>query len=220
MPPSPTAAGAALGPLFAGPAGAGGITWGAVLPILVAVPAIALLVIALVRGRLPTALAAAGVFLPVVAYAFGSLYVLEGSKQTTFCGSCHVMTPLTASLEANDGSLASTHYTRGLVPHDEACYTCHSGYGIWGGVDAKKAGVMHMVRTITARYEFPLKLHGTFDIGSCLGCHAFAPAFRAVQEHQNAELQKQILACEIGCTGLCHPAAHPASALNGGGPVS
>jgi hypothetical protein len=219
MVPSPTAAAAAVGPLFAGPA-AGGVPWSAVLPILVAVPAIALLVVGLVRGRLPTAFAAAAVFLPVAAYALGSLYVLEGSKQTSFCGSCHVMTPLLASLEADDGSLASTHFTRGLVPHDEACYTCHSGYGIWGGVDAKRAGVMHMIRTVTGRYELPLKLNGTFDIDSCLGCHAFAPAFRAVADHRNPDLQKQIMAHEISCTGLCHPEAHPASARNGAVPAS
>ena len=220
MSPAPTAIPGALGPLFAGPSGAGGVSWAAVLPALVAVPAIALLVIGLLRGRLPTAFAAAAVLLPVAAYALGSLYVLEGSKQTQFCGSCHVMTPLVASLGENDGSLASTHYTRGLVPHDEACYTCHSGYGIWGGVDAKKAGVMHMVRTVTGRYELPLKTYGTFDIDSCLGCHAFAPAFRDVTEHQNVDIQKQIASGEMGCTGLCHPAAHPAAALSGGGPVS
>jgi hypothetical protein len=218
VPPS-TAAAEALGPLFEGPA-SGGIQWAAVLPVMLAIPAIVLLLIGLVRGRLPVAFAAAGLFLPVAAYAVASLYVLEGSRKPSFCGSCHVMTPLLASIRANDGSLASTHYARGLVPHEEACYTCHSGYGIWGGVDAKMAGVMHMIRTVTGRYELPLKTHGPFDIESCLGCHAHAPAFRAVVDHQNPEVQKQLLSHEMSCTGICHPEAHPASALNGPVPAS
>lgn len=220
MPPAPTAAAEALGPLFAGPAAESGIPWAAVLALLVALPAAALLVRGLVRGRLPAALAAAGVLLPVGAYALGSFYMLEGSKQTSFCGSCHVMTPLLASLDAEDGGLAGTHFARGLVPHDEACYTCHSGYGIWGGFDAKVAGVMHMVRTVTGRYELPLKVNAPFDIDSCLGCHAVTATFRDVEAHRNEELQKQLLAREMSCTGICHPPAHPAWALGGETPAS
>lgn len=220
MPPAPTAAAEALGPLFVGP-GTGGIEWSAILPILIAIPAIVLLVSRLfARSPFPPALAAAGLLLPVAAYAVASLYVLEGSRKPSFCGSCHVMTPLLASVRGDDGSLASTHYARGLVPHDQACYTCHSGYGIWGGVDAKMAGVMHMIRTVTGRYELPLKTHGPFDIDSCLGCHAHAPAFRAVADHQNPDVQKQLLSHELTCTGICHATAHPESALNGAVPAS
>ena len=203
-------------PLFAGPPAAQGIHWVALLAIVVAGAAAVLLVWALIRGRLPTSYIAAAVLLPVGAYGLGSLHLLEGSKEISFCGSCHLMTPILNSLQGNDGSLASTHYARGLVPHDKACFTCHSGYGIWGGVDAKMAGVMHMVRTATGWYTLPITLNGRFDIDSCLGCHAFAPSFRAVEAHQDPELQKQLVTREISCTGICHPAAHPDSALNGG----
>ena len=203
-------------PLFAGPAAVHGIHWSAVLAAALACAAAILLVWRLVTGRpAPPSYATAGLLLPIAAYGLASLYMLEGSKQVSFCGSCHVMTPIVKSLQSNDGSLASTHYTRGLVPHEEACFTCHSGYGIWGGVDAKMAGVMHMVRTATGWYELPLKHNGPFDIDSCLGCHAFAPTFRAVEAHQDPDLQKQLWARQIGCTGICHPAAHPDSALNG-----
>lgn len=210
----------ATSPLFAGPPAAHGIPWLAVLAMLVAAAAAILLLWGLVRGRLPASYSAAAVLLPLAAYALASLHMLESSKQVAFCGSCHVMTPLLNSLQGNDGSLASIHYARGLVPHDQACFTCHSGYGIWGGVDAKMAGVMHMVRTATGWYSLPLTLNGPFDINSCLGCHAFAPSFRAVEAHQDPELQKQLLTHELSCTGVCHPAAHPDSALTGGGPAS
>jgi hypothetical protein len=210
----------ATSPLFAGPPAAHGIQWLPVLALVVGGMAAILLLWGLVRGRLPAGYGMAAVFLPIAAYGLASLHMLEGSKQVSFCGSCHVMGPIVKSLQGNDESLASIHYNRGLVPHDQACFTCHSGYGIWGGVDAKMAGVMHMVRTATGRYTLPLKLNGTFDINSCLGCHAYAPSFRAVEAHQDPDLQKQLLSHELSCTGLCHPAAHPESALTGGGPAS
>ena len=207
-----------LGPLFAGPPAAHGIHWSAIFAIALGCAATALLLWRIVRGYVAPGFATAGVLLPIAAYGFASLYMLEGSKQVTFCGSCHVMTPLLKSVESNDGSLASVHYARGLVPHEDACFTCHSGYGIWGGVDAKMAGVMHMVRTVTGWYTLPITHNGPFDIDSCLGCHAFAPSFRAVEAHQDPDLQKQLLSRQMGCTGICHPAAHPESALNGGAP--
>jgi len=205
-------------PLFAGPPAAHGIPWLAVLAIVATAAAAILLAWGLIRGRMPASLGSAAVLLPVAAYGLASVHMLEASKNVAFCGSCHVMTPIVKSLQANDGSLASIHYNRGLVPHESACFTCHSGYGIWGGVDAKIAGVMHMVRTATGRYELPLKLNGTFDIDSCLGCHAPSPAFRAVEAHQDPDLQKALLSHEISCTGTCHPAAHTESALTGGVP--
>ena len=205
------------GPLFATELGGHGLPWLHALPILIAVPAAAVLAWGLLRGRLLPAVGSAAAFLSAASFAFGGLLVLEESKRVGFCGSCHVMTPLVASLEGDDGSLASTHFARGLVPHDTACYTCHSGYGIWGTFQAKRAGVMHMVHTVTGGYELPLHLNAPFDIDSCLGCHLAAPSFRAVEVHQSPDVQQALLSHEMGCTGACHPAAHPPSALGGGG---
>lgn len=210
----------AAGPLFAGPPAAGGIPWLHVLPLAVALPAILILLVGLVRGRLPRALGAAGVLLPIGAYLLGTMLLLEDSKRTQFCGSCHLMTPILRSVQSNDGSLASTHFAHGRVPHAEACYTCHSGYGIWGTVDAKKAGIMHMVRTVTGRYDLPIQHIGPFDIDSCLNCHAHAATFRAVEAHQDPDLQQQLVSRELACTGACHPPAHPEAALNGGRPAA
>jgi hypothetical protein len=208
-------------PLFSGPSAAHGVHWLVVLAGILAIAAAFLLLWRLFGGsRAPIGLATAAVLLPIAAYGVAALYMLEGSKEVTFCGSCHVMTPVMKSVQGNDGSLASTHYNRGLVPHDQACFTCHSGYGIWGGIDAKLAGVGHMVRTATSRYDLPLAMNGPFDINSCLGCHAHAPSFRAVEAHRDPDLQKQLLARELSCTGACHPSAHPPEALTGGAPTS
>lgn len=207
----------ASGPLFVPPGAEQGLPWAAILPLVVAAPAIVLLLMGLFgRRRLPAALGAAALIVPISAYGFGALYVMEGSKDVSFCGSCHVMTPIVAALESDKESLSSIHFRRGLVPHDQACYACHSGYGIWGTMDAKIAGLMHMVRTLTGDYDLPIEMHAPFDINSCLSCHAASPAFREVAEHQDPDVQKALLSREMSCTGVCHPDAHPASALTGG----
>ena len=203
-------------PLFSWPPAHRGLDWLQILPIIVAIPAAAVLLVGLVRGRLMPAAAAAGIiFLPVATYGLGALLLMEDSKTVRFCGSCHVMTPIVASLNADGDSLAAVHYRRGLVSHEEACFVCHSGYGIWGTVDAKMAGIRHMVRTATSDYKFPIEHRGPFDIDSCLNCHARSATFRAVGAHQDPDTQQALFKREMSCTGICHSAGHPDDALMG-----
>jgi hypothetical protein len=208
-----------LGPLFVPPADVH-FFW-----IVVLVPALlatALLLVALVRGRFPGGrvigggVAAAAWLLSVFAYGFGAIHLAEEAKSVAFCGSCHVtMAPLVQSLSSQEESLAAIHYQSGAVSRVEACYTCHSGYGIWGTVSAKQAGLGHMWRTLTRDYEFPLEHNGAYDIDACQNCHAGTRAFRDVEEHRDPDLAQAMVDREIGCTGDCHPAAHPESALMG-----
>lgn len=209
------------GPLFAWQTSPHGYTWLQIFPLLTVLPAVVILLRGLKRGRLSEAAGATGlVFLPMGAYALAMLLLMEDSKRVTFCGSCHVMTPILESLQQDNGSLASIHFRRGRVSHEEACFVCHSGYGIWGTVDAKMAGIRHMVHTVTGKYERPLKLNGPFDISSCLSCHAQAANFRAVEAHQAIDLQEALMAREMSCTGACHPSAHPDEAIAAGAPAS
>ena len=208
------------GPLFAWPRPEG-LPWLALLPLLAALAAVVPLLLGLVRGRLQPAAGVAGVLLlPLVAYWLAGLFILERSKRVDFCGSCHVMAPVVASVQGNDGSLASMHYAHGAVPYEEACYICHSGYGIWGTVDAKRAGIAHMWNTVTGDYDLPITLRGPFNIDSCLNCHAPAATFRGVEAHRDMDLQQALVAREMSCTGVCHPSAHPETALQGGGDAS
>ena len=135
------------------------------------------------------------------------LLIMEDSKTVSFCGSCHVMTPIVASLQKEGDSLAATHFQRGLVSHEQACFTCHSGYGIWGTLDAKLAGVRHMLKTATHSYTFPIEHRGPFDIDSCLNCHARAATFQAVDAHQDPDTQQALFKREMSCTGVRHVAA-------------
>jgi nitrate/TMAO reductase-like tetraheme cytochrome c subunit len=204
-----------LGPLFNWPPSPPGFQWLHALPILAALPAVGILGRGLLRGRLHPALAAAGVAVfPLAAYALGMFLIVEESKGVEFCGSCHVMSPIVRSLNGTEG-LAALHFRTGRISHDEACYICHSGYGIWGTFDAKMAGLRHMLHTVTGNYDTPLKLHGSFDINSCLSCHARAEAFRAVEAHQDPDLQNALVSREMSCVGICHDPPHPETALNG-----
>ena len=209
----------ALGPLFVPPAD---VHWFWIAVLAPAVPAIALLLIALVRGRFPGGrligggIAGAAWLLSLFAYLLGAIHLTEEAKRVEFCGSCHdTMPPLVESLSSDEESLAAIHYQRGAVSRVEPCYTCHSGYAIWGTVSAKQAGLGHMWRTLTHDYKFPLEHKGPFDIDSCQNCHAGTNAFRDVEEHRDPELAQALLDREIGCTGDCHPAAHPEGALRG-----
>ena len=141
---------------------------------------------------------------------------MDASKEVEFCGSCHeTMSPLVEAMRHDGDSLAAVHYRGGAVSHREACYECHSGYGLYGDMGAKLAGVRHMLRAATGQYTFPLELHGSFDLDSCLECHATAEPFRAVEVHRDPDLQQQLVGGELGCTGLCHAEAHPDWALQG-----
>lgn len=203
-----------LGPLFVAPHEPDRL---GLIIALVAVAVIAVGLLVLVRGRLPDLLSFSGVLLlPIFAYVVGDLHLLEMSKKVEFCGSCHeTMSPIVEAMRSDTEYLSSFHYRRGAVPHESACYRCHSGYGLLGDTKAKTAGVMHMVRTITRSYEFPLQKVGTFDIQSCLDCHAQAAPFRAQEAHQDPDLQQALIAGEMGCTGACHADPHPPEALQG-----
>lgn len=203
-----------LGPLFV-PPDAPDRFW--ILILAVVVPVMAVAVLVMVRGRLPSALSSmAFLLLPPFGYVLGDIHLLEESKTVTFCGSCHeTMSPIVTALHEDTESLAAIHFQRGRVPHADACYRCHSGYGIWGDVGAKLAGVQHMLNTVTGDYDYPLKPRATFDIDACRDCHAGTTNFRAVEAHQDPDMQQALLAGEMSCTGVCHPAAHPDWALEG-----
>ena len=184
---------------------------------LVAVTVIAVGFVALLRGRLPDVFSFSALLLvPLFAYVVGDLHLLEVSKKVEFCGSCHeTMSPILEAMRSDTEYLSSFHYRRGAVPRDSACYRCHGGYGLQGDTKAKLGGMMHMLHTITGNYEFPLKKVGTFDIQSCLDCHAQAAPFREQEAHRDPDLQQSLLSGEIGCTGVCHAEPHPPEALEG-----
>jgi hypothetical protein len=151
------------------------------------------------------------VILSPLAYALNLGLAVSGAKPVAFCDSCHVMNAYVDDLENPDSEhLASLHYQFRWIA-DHQCYTCHSDYGLFGGVEAKLAGLRHVWFYYAGGYEVPLKIRGTYDNQRCLFCHGPVQSYRDVPEHQkNAPA---IGSSETSCIGgNCHVSPHPKSA--------
>jgi len=209
-----------LGPLFVVPPHAAS-PWLIGLMLLLIVPGAAIAMRGLLVGRLSVVAVGTGfAALPVVAFVLANAYLIEASMETRFCGSCHVMEPIMREALAGGDQLAARHVALGAVPRREACYECHSNYGIWGTVQAKMSGVGHIVRNALNWYEFPLKINGTYPVTICLHCHAQSEKFRAQSVHTDPDTQKAFLDGSLGCTGACHPGPHSDAVLAGPGKAS
>src|SRR6478752_4261241 len=83
--------------------------------------------------------------LPSLCMTMGVSSELERSKSTEFCLSCHTMASHGRSLHVDDPTyLAAAHFQNHRVPADQACYTCHTNYAMFGGVRAKMHGLRHV----------------------------------------------------------------------------
>src|ERR1700687_4728005 len=112
--------------------------------------------------------------LPVLCAAMGTSQHIENSKQTKFCLSCHIMEPYGKSLHIDDPSyLAAAHYQNHRVPADEACYTCHTDYAMFGTFTAKLGGLRHLYIYYLGNPPLPqdIKLYKPFNNRECLHCH-------------------------------------------------
>jgi cytochrome c nitrite reductase small subunit len=146
-----------------------------------------------------------------LAYAINFGLAISGAKPVAFCNSCHVMNAYVEDLQNPDSEhLASLHYqSRWIAEHQ--CYTCHSDYGLFGGVEAKLAGLRHIWFYYVAGYELPLKIRGTYDNQRCLFCHGPVKAYQEVPEHEKnaAAIASSGKSC---VDGNCHVSPHPKSA--------
>ena len=104
-------------------------------------------------------------------------------------------------------TLASRHYQRRWINHD-ACYTCHSGYGLAGGIKAKIGGMQHVWYQYVAGVPATIEMSAPFDLTACLGCHAETARFRLNPAHADPDLRDPILSGQYSCFE-CHDAPHP-----------
>ena len=77
---------------------------------------------------------------------FCPMVFASSSKQALISSSsCHVMAPYHKSLLVDDKEfLPALHYQNNWVPREEACYTCHTNYAMFGGFRAKMHGLKHV----------------------------------------------------------------------------
>jgi len=156
--------------------------------------------------------------LPVLALGAGLSQQMERSKSTQFCLSCHVMEDYGKSLLVDDKSyIPAVHYQNNRVPRDQACYTCHSDYTMYGGVTAKLRGLRHVYIQYLGKIPKPedIRLYSPFNNRECLHCHNGARSFtEATPHHKTPELMNLIMSNQKSCmSSKCHDTVHDVDTL-------
>src|SRR6202795_2618384 len=152
-------------------------------------------------------------FLPLFSLVAGMENQMQRSESTAFCLSSHIMQSPGKSLYDDDPSyLAAAHYQNHRVPADEACYTCHADYAMFGTFKAKLGGLGHLYIYYLGKPPLPqdIKLYKPFNNRECLHCHLGARSFE--QRHtRNADPAKlpAIKANTLSCISSgCHDVVH------------
>jgi cytochrome c-type protein NapC len=148
--------------------------------------------------------------LPVLCGSMAATTHIERSKRTQFCLSCHIMEPYGRSLYVDDPSyIPAAHFQNHRVPADEACYTCHTNYGLYGGFRAKLGGLRHIYIQYFGTPPSPenIKLYTAYNNRECLHCHAGARSFESNPVH--VAMMDQLKSNGLSCVSSgCHDVVH------------
>jgi cytochrome c-type protein NapC len=190
----------------------------AVLIITIVVIAIVVLApgVTVSRGGKMLAFLALFIF-PVLSLSLGYSHHMDRSKETSFCLSCHVMEPYGRSLHVDDPTwLPAAHFQNNRVPRDEACYTCHSDYVMYGSIKAKWRGLHHVYAQYFSNPTPPLHLYHPYNNRECLHCHLGARNFETGATHTaDPEIMADIKSNKISClTSGCHDQVHNTTKLH------
>jgi cytochrome c-type protein NapC len=149
--------------------------------------------------------------LPVIVGAFAMTDHMEKSKRTEFCLSCHVMEKYGQSLHVDDKEwIPAVHYQNHRIPNDEACFTCHTEYTMYGDFAAKIRGLRHLYYQYIGTIPDTIKLYSKFNNRECLHCHEGARSFEEQSGHMQTPLMMDSLKHNgISCmTSGCHDVIH------------
>jgi cytochrome c-type protein NapC len=156
-------------------------------------------------------------FLPIFCGVMGVSDEMDRSKTTAFCLSCHTMESFGESLYIDDPNhLPAAHFQNHRVPADEACYTCHTDYAMFGTLKVKMYGLKHVYIYYLGTAPAPqdVKLYDPYNNRECLHCHLGARSFEEGATH-NADpatlpaIKSNKLSCiSSGCHDVVHDIAH------------
>jgi len=157
--------------------------------------------------------------LPLLCLSMGVSSEMERSTTTNFCLSCHIMQPYGQSLHVDDPSyLAAAHFQNHRVPADEACFTCHTNYAMFGTFKAKMHGLRHVYIYYFGKSPAPdnIKLYEPFNNRECLHCHLGARSFEQGAVHNaDADLLPAVKANKVSCISSgCHETVHSVATLS------
>jgi nitrate/TMAO reductase-like tetraheme cytochrome c subunit len=151
--------------------------------------------------------------LPLLCLGMGTSSELEHAKSTEFCLSCHIMEPYGKSLRVDDPQhLAAAHFQNHRVPPDEACYTCHTNYAMFGTFKAKLGGLRHLYVHYLRKEPAPedIQLHEPYNNRECLHCHLGARSFEQGAVHNaDPDTLPAVKANKLSCISSgCHDVVH------------
>lgn len=155
--------------------------------------------------------------LPILSGGLGYEQHMDRSKQTTFCLSCHVMEPYGRSLHVDDPTwIPAGHYQNNRVPRDEACYTCHEDYVMYGTIKAKWRGLHHIYVQYLGNPKPPLHLYNPYNNRECLHCHQGSRSFEEGATHNaDPSIMADIKSNKMSClTSGCHDQIHNVAKLD------
>ncbi len=179
-----------------------------------------LIALVLLLGYRPSLTAATGgkvlaflsfFLLPALLTWVGTTRHIEHSKTTGFCLSCHTMEPYGRSLRIDSPThVPAVHYQNHLVPSEEACYTCHTTYTMFGDFSAKLKGMKHVYVYYLGTIPEKIDLYEPYSNRECLHCHDGARSFEDGEDHQ--DVRAELAAGETSCLE-CHSDTHDVQAL-------
>jgi nitrate/TMAO reductase-like tetraheme cytochrome c subunit len=145
--------------------------------------------------------------LPVTLALAGFDQHMEQSKSTQFCLSCHVMEKHGRSVLIDDQNyIVAAHYQNRRIPREQLCYTCHTHYAMFGGLQSKLNGLRHLwVNYVSPIAEEKIELYEPYQNRECLHCHDGARSFEESEPHNIMleELKSNETSC-LGCHNLVH----------------
>lgn len=148
-----------------------------------------------------------GLFLvPTLLTGVGVQTHLEQSKSTSFCLSCHDMEPYGRTLWRDDTDyLPAAHFQNRRIDRENACYTCHTTYTMFGDIDSKMKGIKHVLVYYLGEPPEKIELYEPYENRECLHCHEGARTFEEGETHADfiAELKSGETSC-LECHDLVH----------------
>jgi cytochrome c-type protein NapC len=151
--------------------------------------------------------------LPVFCGFWGGSDHFERSKQTNFCLSCHIMEPWGRSLHVDDPAhIAAAHFQNHRVPPDEACYTCHTDYALYGTMRTKLHGLRHVYMYYIGTPMQPIHLYSPYNNRECLHCHLGSRSF---EDPTHVAMMDDLKSNNLSCISAgCHDTVHKTDTLD------
>jgi hypothetical protein len=144
--------------------------------------------------------------LPSMTMLLGNVVGFHNTKQS--CTQCHTMDPWVADMKDPASiTLAAKHFQRRWINEDQ-CYTCHTGYGLAGNIQAKIGGLSHVTHYYFTGVPDQIKIKRPFPPATCLHCHGDTLKYQKIDQHVDAEMKPKILSGELSCFE-CHASPHP-----------